>query len=227
MDVPVRRAHQERLQHASSAASTTGCQRQPERVRPLQPAGRHHQRGAAVSRPAIRASANADRQHRRSRSATTPCSARALVNSFRYGLTRIDTRRRSASSSRTTRRLPLHRPARCPTRSRPRARRPTHNIVNDLSWLQGQAHGQGRERTCGSRAFPRTRDSDSWLTATVNPSWVDGVGRTFTPGRANCSTPGCSQVPAVASGFAAGYADSWLNILGVLSQANLVGELRP
>ena len=69
--------------------------------------------------------------------------------------------------------------------------------------------------------IPSTRDSNSWLTATVNPSWVSGIGRTFAPGGANCSTPGCSQVPAVASGFAAGYADSWLNILGVLSQANL------
>ena len=33
-----------------------------------------------------------------------------------------------------------------------------------------------------------------------------------------CTAPGCS-LPAVATGFQAGYADSWLNILGVLSQA--------
>jgi hypothetical protein len=41
------------------------------------------------------------------------------------------------------------------------------------------------------------------------------------PGAAGCTTPGCSQVPAVASGFAAGYADAWLNSLGVLSQSTV------
>ena len=38
------------------------------------------------------------------------------------------------------------------------------------------------------------------------------------PGSSFCTVPGCS-LPAVATGFQAGYADAWLNILGVLSQA--------
>ena len=38
------------------------------------------------------------------------------------------------------------------------------------------------------------------------------------PGSAFCTVPGCN-LPAVATGFQAGYADAWLNIIGVLSQA--------
>ena len=38
------------------------------------------------------------------------------------------------------------------------------------------------------------------------------------PGSAFCTVPGCS-LPAVATGGQAGYADAWLNILGVLSQS--------
>ena len=45
-----------------------------------------------------------------------------------------------------------------------------------------------------------------------------GIGRRNMPGSAFCTVPGCS-LPAVATGFQAGYADAWLNILGVLSQA--------
>ena len=38
------------------------------------------------------------------------------------------------------------------------------------------------------------------------------------PGSAFCTVPGCN-LPAVATGGQAGYADAWLNIIGVLSQA--------
>ena len=141
-----------------------------------------------------------------------------LVNSFRYGLTEIDTSTVGlVKSNYTTFRFIDSFDADTTTSAR---RSPTHNFVNDLSWLKGKHTIKTGVNLRFSR-IPSTRDGSSWLTATVNPSWVSGVGRTFAPGGANCSTPGCTQVPAVASGFAAGYADSWLNVLGVLSQATL------
>ena len=66
-----------------------------------------------------------------------------------------------------------------------------------------------------------TRDSGSYLSATVNPSWVAGIGRRNMPGSSFCTAPICSAVPPVASNGQAGYADSWLDILGVLSQSTL------
>ncbi len=141
-----------------------------------------------------------------------------LVNSFRYGLTKIDTSSVGlVKANYTTFRFIDSLDAPTFTTAR---QSPTVNLVNDLSWLKGKHTVKVGANLRFSR-IPSTRDSNSWLTATVNPSWVSGIGRTFAPGGANCSTPGCTQVPAVASGFAAGYADSWLNILGVLSQANL------
>jgi hypothetical protein len=141
-----------------------------------------------------------------------------LMNSFRWGLTRIDQqeagRRKSnwaffrfissfeSTSTSSTRETP------------------TLNFVDDLSWLKGN-HTFKLGTNVRFTRIPSTRDSGSWLSATVNPSWVSGVGRTYMPGRPGCTTPGCAGVPAVAGSFQAGYADAWLNILGVLSSANL------
>ena len=142
----------------------------------------------------------------------------SLVNSFRYGLTQIDSSTvgllkgnavsfrffddydaLTSSSTRET---------------------PTHNIVNDVSWLKG-SHTLKAGANLRWTRIPATRDSGSWLSATVNPSWVSGVGQTFQPGGPDCSTPGCTLYPAVASTFTAGYADAWLHSLAVVSQANL------
>ena len=147
----------------------------------------------------------------------------SLVNSFRYGLTRIDTSSVGLIKANYTtfrfidsiRRLHAH--------DRPREPDSQHR---ERPVVAERKHTLKVGANLRFSRIPSTRDSNSWLTATVNPSWVSGVGRTYAPGGANCSTPGCSQVPAVASGFAAGYADAWLNILGVLSQANLARELR-
>ena len=97
---------------------------------------------------------------------------------------------------------------------------PTHNFVNDLSWLKGKHTFKAGTNLRFTR-IPSTRNGGSFLSATVNPSWVSGIGRTYMPQGPNCTTPGCTLYPAVASGFTAGYADAWLNVLGVLSQANL------
>jgi hypothetical protein len=144
-----------------------------------------------------------------------------LVNSFRYGMTKINTETTGLVKANydTFRFID---PYDAPTNNSVRES-PTHNFVDDVSWLKGKHTIKGGTNLRFTR-IPSTRDNNSWLTATVNPSWVDGVGNTFQPGQPGCTTPGCSRVPAVASGFAAGYADSWLNILGVLSQANLVAN---
>jgi hypothetical protein len=145
----------------------------------------------------------------------------SLVNSFRYGSTGID----SATTGRVNDNYVIFRfidPIDPDTFASARTT-PTQNIVNDLSWLKGR-HTLKAGANLRFTRIPSTRDSGSWLNATINPSWVDGVGRKYMPGAAGCTTPGCSAVPAVASGFAAGYADAWLNSLGVLSQANLVAN---
>jgi hypothetical protein len=141
-----------------------------------------------------------------------------LVNSFRYGMTAIDndTVGQLNENFVTFRFISSF----IPTSSTSTRETPTHNIVNDLSWLQGK-HTVKVGTNLRFTRIPSTRNSGSFLSATVNPSWVDGIGRTFMPGGANCSTPGCGAVPAVAGTFAAGYADAWLNSLGVLSQSNL------
>jgi hypothetical protein len=143
-----------------------------------------------------------------------------LVNSFRYGLTRID----SSNAGRTTgnwvefRFIDPFEPEGVTFTSTRET--PTHNIVNDASWLRG-SHTLKVGANLRFSRIPSTRNSGSFLSAISNGSWVAGVGRTYMPGGANCSTPGCSQVPAVASGFAASYGDPWLAMLGVISQSTL------
>ncbi|HSC26627.1 MAG TPA: carboxypeptidase-like regulatory domain-containing protein [Vicinamibacterales bacterium] len=142
----------------------------------------------------------------------------SMVNSFRYGVTAIDsaTAGRQQAEYTTFRFLSNYEPI---TFNSSRET-PTQNIVNDLSWLKG-SHTFKFGTNLRFTRIPSSRESGSYNSATVNPSWVSGIGRTYMPGRASCTTPGCSEVPAVASNFAAGYADAWLNALGVLSQATV------
>lgn len=141
-----------------------------------------------------------------------------LMNSFRYGLTRIDTGTiGKLNANYTTFRFITSFDAITDTSTR---ETPTHNFVNDMSWLKGD-HTVKFGTNLRFTRIPSTRNSGSFLSATVNPSWVSGVGRTYQPGRPGCTTPGCAVVPAVSSTFQAGYADAWLNILGVLSQSTL------
>jgi hypothetical protein len=138
-----------------------------------------------------------------------------LVNTFRYGYTKIDSdtigtlagpytdfrfvddlNENSASEGRET---------------------PTHNFVNDTTWLKGE-HTVKFGTNLRFTRIPTYTDANSWSWATVNPSWVNGVGRQYTPGRASCDLSGCSAIPAVASGW--NWADAWITMLGVVSQAN-------
>ncbi len=142
----------------------------------------------------------------------------SLVNSFRYGMTKIDTAtvgrlKGNYVSFRFISDLE-------PTTSSSARQTPTQNIVDDLSWLKG-SHTFKVGANMRFTRIPSTRDSSSWLSTSINPSWVAGVGKTYMPGRPGCRTPGCSEVPAVHSQFFAGYADAWLNSLAVLSQATM------
>ena len=142
----------------------------------------------------------------------------SLVNSFRYGMTRIDTGTIGTLSSNFVNfRFISSLDPYTETETR---ETPTHNIVNDLSWLRGNHTIKVGTNLRWTR-IPSSRNGDSFLSTTINPSWVSGIGQTYMPGRPGCTTPGCANVPAVADTFRAGYADTWLNSLGVLSQANL------
>jgi hypothetical protein len=142
----------------------------------------------------------------------------ALMSSFRYGMTRIDeeTLGKLKSNFVSFRFIDNFDPITSTTTRET----PNHNFVDELSWLKG-THTLKLGANLRFTRIPSTRNTGSFLSATVNPSWVAGIGRRYSPGNAFCTSPGCNAVPTVASNFQAGYADAWLNILGVLSQANL------
>lgn len=140
-----------------------------------------------------------------------------LTNSFRYGFTKIDENNAGLTQANyvTFRFIsPYEGFGSSFTDTR---QTPTQNIVNDLSWFKGR-HTMKVGTNIRFTRVPKERFQSSYLSATVNPSWVAGVGRRNMPGSSFCTVPGCS-IPAVATNFQGGYADAWLNILGVLSQS--------
>ncbi|MGQ0732645.1 MAG: carboxypeptidase regulatory-like domain-containing protein [Acidobacteriota bacterium] len=141
-----------------------------------------------------------------------------LTNSFRYGFTKID----EANQGRTTSNYVTFRfidPFDAVGSTFTDAREPnTHNIVNDLQWFKG-SHNMKVGTNLRFSRVPKERFQSAFLSATVNPSWVAGVGRRNMPGSAFCTVPTCATLPAVLSAGEAGYADAWLNVLGVLSQS--------
>jgi len=140
-----------------------------------------------------------------------------LTNSFRYGFTKIDENNAGLTNTNyvTFRFIsPYDGVGSSFTDTR---ETPTQNIVNDLSWFKGR-HTMKAGTNLRFTRVPKNRFQTSYLSATVNPSWVAGVGRRNMPGSAFCTVPGCN-LPAVAASGVAGYADAWLNILGVLSQS--------
>ncbi len=141
-----------------------------------------------------------------------------LTNSFRYGVTRID----EANQGRTTANYNTFRfidPFDAVGATFTDQREPnTHNFVNDLQWFKG-SHNMKVGTNLRFSRVPKERFQTSFLSASVNPSWVAGVGRRNMPGSAFCTVPRCAELPAVLSAGQAGYADAWLNVLGVLSTA--------
>ena len=142
-----------------------------------------------------------------------------LTNSFRYGFTKIDENNAGVTDNNyVTFRFITPFDGKGDTNTFTDTRQtPTQNFVNDLSWFKGR-HTMKAGTNIRFTRVPKDRFQSSYLSATVNPSWVAGIGRRNMPGSAFCTVPGCS-IPAVATGFQAGYADAWLNILGVLSQS--------
>jgi Carboxypeptidase regulatory-like domain len=138
-----------------------------------------------------------------------------LVNTFRYGLSKID---EVSAGLRTadavTFRFITDLDALTSTNGR---EVPTHNIVNDMSWLKGNHNVKFGANLRFTRA-PKYSNASSFHTGNLNPSWVAGTGRNYMPGSTSCSNPLCTQLPAVASTFASGYGDPWLTLLGVISQ---------
>ncbi len=142
----------------------------------------------------------------------------SLTNSFRTGLTRIDESNEGRTNSNyiTFRFIdPFDAVGSTFTNSRVPD---TYNFVDDLSWFKG-AHSIKAGTNIRFSRIPKSRFDNAYLSATVNPSWVAGIGRRNMPGSAFCTVPQCSVLPAVSSAGQAGYADAWLDVLGVLSQS--------
>jgi Carboxypeptidase regulatory-like domain len=138
-----------------------------------------------------------------------------LINTFRYGLSKIDDATiglRTADA--VTFRFISDFNALTSTNGR---EVPTHNFVNDMSWLKGSHTVKFGTNVRFTRA-PKYSNGNSFNTGNLNPSWVAGTGRNYMPGSTGCANPLCAQLPAVASSFSSGYGDPWLTILGVISQ---------
>ena len=121
-----------------------------------------------------------------------------LVNTFRYGLSKIDevtAGLRTADA--VTFRFITDLDALTSTNGR---EVPTHNIVNDMSWLKGNHNVKFGANLRFTRA-PKYSNASSFHTGNLNPSWVAGTGRNYMPGSTGCSNPLCAQLPAVASTF--------------------------
>ena len=141
--------------------------------------------------------------------------SRNLVNTFRYGLTKIDEQTIGLQQDHAVVfRFISNYDALTSTNGR---EVPTHNFVNDTSWLKGN-HTVKFGTNVRFTRNPRYSNANSFHTGSLNPSWVTGTGRRYMPGGATCTSPACFAVPAVAPSFASGYGDPWLTLLGVISQ---------
>jgi Carboxypeptidase regulatory-like domain len=141
-----------------------------------------------------------------------------MINTFRYGLTRIeenidglqesvqvDFRNIDALAAQTA------------TNTR---NVPTNTFVDDVSWVKG-AHTLKFGTAMRFARVNTSNNSFSFHFPQANGSWVDGVGTTYMPG-ALCpapSTAACDALPAVDPGGTSTYGDAFIPILGVISQA--------
>ena len=139
-----------------------------------------------------------------------------LVNTFRYGLTRLgSTTAGLQQRTQVTLRFLNNIPA--PTNSFGRIAS-THNLVDDISWIRGAHTVQAGVNVRFTR-IPRFTNETSFHTGVGNGSWLLGVGRYTAPGHPRCTQPGCRTLPAVASGFFAAWADGFpILVLGTITQ---------
>lgn len=138
-----------------------------------------------------------------------------LTNSFRWGYTRISQETAGLQKqTQVTFRFLSDLPAQ--TRSLGRIV-PTHNLVDDISWIRGNHTIQAGTNIRFTR-IPRFTMENSFHTIVTNGSWLLGVGRFTAPGHPRCTQPGCTTLPAVASGFLAAWGDSATLLYGLITQ---------
>jgi hypothetical protein len=145
-----------------------------------------------------------------------------VVNTFRYGYTRIDTDtlgllNRDNSGFRFIDDLGFD----IATDVSNGRDIQTHNFVNDLSLVKGRH----TFKFGGNMRFIRNDNytfANSFTTGTANGSWVSGVGQRYRPG-GPCPAPAdCSGLPAVATAGRSAYGDSLIPLLGIISETNVV-----
>jgi len=95
----------------------------------------------------------------------------------------------------------------------------TNNLADDISYARGAHTFQIGTNIRFSR-LPRFSNANSFHSGNANGSWLAGVGRKYLPGRSTCTTAGCSQVPAVSSSDAAVWADTSIDLWGLITQGN-------
>ena len=142
-----------------------------------------------------------------------------MVNTFRYGLTQI---RENILGLQTEVQVDFRNidPLQAVTATSGRDV-PTHTIVDDMSWVKGRH----TIKFGGNLRFTRvgsTNNSNSFHRPSANGSWVDNVGVTYMPG-APCpapSTAACDALPAVDPGGTSTYGDTFIPLLGVISEVD-------
>ncbi len=95
---------------------------------------------------------------------------------------------------------------------------PQHHFRDDVSWTRG-THTFSFGGEARFTRNDRFSNGSSFHFISLNPSWLPRVGRNLQPGNTRCRQPGCTAVPAVASGFVSAYRDSVVNLLGIITQA--------
>ena len=97
---------------------------------------------------------------------------------------------------------------------------PTHSFVDDLSWVKG-THTLKFGTALRFSRVGSYNNSTSFHRPEANGSWVSGVGRRYMPG-GQC--PGvetaCDALPAVADGGQATYGDTFIPLLGIISEVD-------
>jgi hypothetical protein len=144
-----------------------------------------------------------------------------LVNTFRYGYTKIDTDTLGLRSANQTIFRFIDSMEFASTAFTNGRAISTNHIVNDTSWLKGKHTIKfgGNLRLVRNDSYTF---ANSFLTGTANASWMAGVGRRYRPG-GPCPAPAdCSGLPAVGSGSLSSYADSLAPMLGIISQTNVI-----
>ncbi|MBI4462648.1 MAG: carboxypeptidase regulatory-like domain-containing protein, partial [Acidobacteria bacterium] len=108
---------------------------------------------------------------------------------------------------------------------------PAHAFKNDLTWTRGThtfSYGADLRYTRNSRY----NNGGNFHAFSSNPSWFLGVGGRITPGEARCVATaangypvgwqGCETLPAVSSAFRSNFHDAAENLLAMYSQVNSV-----